>query len=92
MLIQLQIKDENSKFFIELISKLKNVVEEVNIIDSGELRIENEKSFDEMSDEERWEKFGNWEPSAKNMDMCCAYVMNKIDEENGEENYEAWQK
>ena len=85
MIIQLHVKDEQSKFFMDLISRLKDVVEEVNVID-------NEKSFDEMSDEERWDKFGNWEPNAKTMNMCCAYVMNKVDEENGEENYEAWQK
>lgn len=51
-----------------------------------------EKSFEDMTDEQRWEKYGNWDPSAKNMNMCCASMMNKLDEEYGSEDYEAWQK
>ena len=51
MIIQLQIKDENSKFFIDLISKLKDVVERVDIMENGEWRMENgNRSYFEIED------------------------------------------
>ena len=51
MIIQLKIRDENSEFFIDLISKLKDVVERVDIIENGEWRIENEnRSYFEIED------------------------------------------
>jgi len=43
MIIQLQIEDSQSQFFIDLISKLKGVVEEVNVIKNGELTIDSEE-------------------------------------------------
>ena len=51
MIIQLKIRDESSEFFIDLISKLKDVVERVDIIENGEWRIENEnRSYFEIED------------------------------------------
>ena len=62
MIVQLQIKDENSKFFIDLISKLKDVVEKVNVIENGKLIIENEnRGYFEIEDKNGvLHKIPNW--------------------------------
>ena len=66
----------------------------IQTIDNEKLRIENEKSFEEMSAEERWKKFGNW--SDEDLKECVLetnrYIFKKMDEEYGEEDYKAWQK
>jgi len=62
MIIQLQIKDENSKFFIDLISKLKDVVERAEVIENEELETENENSsYFEIEDKDGvLYKIPNW--------------------------------
>ena len=63
-------------------------------IEDGGWRMENERGFDEMSDKERWEKFGNW--SDDDYKECILesnrYIFKQMDEEYGEEDYKLWQK
>jgi len=63
-------------------------------IEDRELRMKNERYFDEMSDKERWEKFGKW--SDDDYKECILesnrYIFKQMDEEYGEEDYKLWQK
>lgn len=89
MILQLEVKDTQSEFLLNLLSQLKASVENITIIQPKST--ENNVSIN-MTDEEKWEKYGCWEPNAKTMDMCCSGMLNDLDKKYGSENYEAWQK
>lgn len=88
MLLQLEVKDTQGEFFLNLLTQLKSSVKNIKVLESKNEEI----SLDQMSDEEKWETFGNWEPNSKNMDMCSVNMLRKLDEEHGSEDYQAWQK
>ena len=89
MLMQLEVKDNQSEFILNLFNQLKSSIDSIKIIQPVS---DNEKNLDDTTDEQKWEEYGNWNPSAENMDMCYANMMNKLDEEYGSEDYKTWQK
>ncbi|KIM04107.1 MAG: hypothetical protein KN64_09190 [Sulfurovum sp. AS07-7] len=65
---------------------------EMILLPTVELKQSMDVNFSTLSNEEKWQKYGCWEPSAKTMNMCCSNVLSNLDKEHGIEDYEAWQK
>lgn len=59
----------------------------VPTVDLSQSRVVN---FESLSNEEKWEKYGNWEPSAKTMNMCCSNMLSNLEKECGSEDIKAW--
>ncbi len=91
MIVQLQVKDTQSEFLLNLFNQLKSSIENIRIIEP----ISNtEKLFDNMTDKERWERYGDWDPDTdENFKMAQhRYIFESLEKEYGSEDYEAWQK
>ena len=92
MLIQLNIDDNQSDFFLHLIRQFKSdIIKKVTII---EPKSHKEKSFRDMTDEEKWEAYGALDAkSEKQMELSQhQYVFEQLEKEYGSEEYDKWKK
>jgi len=91
MLIQLEIDDRYSDFFLKLMQKLKsNIIEKITILES--ISIE-KKSFHSLSDDEKWDIYGSIDTEEE---IAVAsqhkYMFEQLEKEYGNEMYNLWQK
>ena len=92
MLIQLNIDDKQSDFFLHLIRQFKSdIIKKVTII---EPKSHTEKSFQDMTDDEKWETYGAFDSeSEKRMELSRhQYVLEQLEKEYGSEEYDKWKK
>jgi hypothetical protein len=62
MLLQIKVKDTQSEFLISLLKQLKDSVISIKVLDSNNDDLTDNDIFEELTDKEKWEKYGNWDP------------------------------
>ncbi len=95
MFLQIEVKDSQSEFLMNLLKQLKDSILSIKIVNSdNDYDLIKNDNFDKLTDEEKWEKYGYWDPDEDEEYTLAQHKYNfdTLNEEYGKEEYDQWPK